>query len=224
MQTIKRILLVKVALLGLIIAYFVLSIILDGVFSRPTQVDLADYFRPGDKFSSKFEGFDQTVLGVKDGWVHTRLEVAPFAAGPPEHAHQQFTETFTVKRGTLSILINGEKRVLKAGETISIPPMTAHKPFNETNETVVVESDDEKTLPIEFAYHLTQMYGFMDRYPDGPPLVPMLLQLSVYGDDFDSKIVGPPIAAQRLISNAIAPTARLIGYSNYYEEYKPKRN
>jgi len=221
MQTIKRILLAKVVLLGIVVTYFVFSIYLDSIFIRPAKVDLTNYFQAGDKFGSKFEGFDQTVLGIKDGWVHTRLEVAPLAAGPPEHAHQHFTETFTVKKGTLSILINGEKRTLQVGETMSIPPMTAHKPFNETNETVVVESEDEKTLPIEFAYHLTQMYGFMDRYPDGPPLPQMLMQLSVYGDGFDSLVAGPPASIQRTTGVLLAPTARLTGFSDYYEEYRP---
>lgn len=221
MITIKRVVFGSMAL---VTAYFAFSIYLDSVFLRPQKVDLDNYFRPGDKLVSRFEGFDQTILGVKDGWLHTRLEVMPNAAGPPEHAHVHFTETFTVKKGKLSILINGEKRILNEGETISIPPMTAHKPFNETDEVVVVESDDEKTLPVEFGYHLSQMYGFMDMHPNGPSMPQMLMQLSVYGDDFDSVIAGPPVGIQRTMRTLIAPTARLLGYSSYYEEFKPKRN
>ena len=221
MNTIKRILLGSIAL---VLAYFAFSIYLDSVFIRPQKVVLDDYFRPGDKLVSRFEGFDQTVLGVKDGWLHTRLEVMPNASGPPEHASVHFTETFTVKKGKLSILINGEKRVLKEGETISISPMTMHKPFNETGETVIIESDDTKTLPVEFGYHLSQMYGFMDMHPSGPSMPQMLMQLSVYGDDFDSIIAGPPVGIQRAMRTLIAPTARLFGYSSYYEEFKPKRS
>lgn len=222
MKTIKRILMIKAVLLGIAVTYLAFSIYLDSIFIRSTNVDLTTYFHPGDKFGSKFEGFDQTVLGIKDGWVRTRLEVAPFAGGPPEHAHKHFTETFTVKKGTLSIMLNGEKRTLREGESISIPPMTSHKPFNETGETVIVESDDEKTLPIEFAYHLTQIYGFMDRFPDGPPLPHMLMQLSVFGDRFDSVIAGPPVSAQRAMQVLIAPTARLAGYRDHYDEYRPR--
>ncbi len=220
MNTIKRTILGGITLL---LAYFAFSIYLDSIFIRPQNVDLENYFHPGDKLVSRFEGFDQTVLGVRDGWLHTRLEVMPNAAGPPEHAHLHFTENFTVKTGKLSILINGEKRVLSEGETISIPPMTMHKPFNETGETVIIESDDAKTLPIEFGYHLSQMYGFMDTHPNGPSMPQMLMQLSVYGDDFDSVIAGPPVGIQRAMRTIIAPTARLFGYSNYYEEFKPKR-
>ncbi|MEK7856275.1 MAG: hypothetical protein AAB288_09305, partial [Acidobacteriota bacterium] len=113
---------------------------------------------------------------------------------------------------------------LKAGETITIPPMTRHKPFNETAEAVVVEGDDPKTLPVEFGYLLTQLYGFMDEYPDGPSTPQMLMQLSVYGSDADSWIAdGPPLIVQKAMRTLMEPTARLLGYRDFYEAYRPKR-
>ena len=171
----------------------------------------------------RFEGFDQTVLAVDGEWIHTRLEVLPNAAGPPEHFHEHFTENFTVKSGILSILVNGEKRTLRAGESVSIPPMTRHMPFNETNETVVVESSDPKTLPVKFGYFLSQLYGLMDSYENGPGTLPILMQLSVYGDDADSWLAdGPSLSVQKALRVTLEPTARLLGYRNYYEQYAPR--
>jgi hypothetical protein len=122
-------------------------------------------------------------------------------------------------------LINGEKRTLRAGETISVPPLTKHKPFNETSEPVLVENEDEKTLPVEFGYHLSQLYGFMDQYPGGPNMLRMLMQLSVYGTEADSYIAdGPSLGFQKSMRVLMAPTARLLGYRNYYEEYRPRHN
>lgn len=207
---------------GFIAAYLLSGIFLDRYVWVAPKPELSNYFRPGDKLVSRFEGFEQTVLSVNDGWLHTRLEVAPYAPGPPEHFHEAFTETFTVKSGTMSILVNGEKLTLRAGETISVPPMTKHKPFNETGETVIIESEDERTLPVEFGYTLTQLYGFMDRYPDGPSVPQMLMQLSVYGDLADSYLAdGPPLTVQKGLRVVMAPTARLMGYSNRYPEYRP---
>lgn len=207
-----------------VIGYLVFGLVLVWILKPTAKRDLSNYFRPGDRLVSRFEGFDQTVLSIKDGWLHTRLEAKPHAVGPPEHFHEAFTETFTVKSGTLSILVNGEKRTLKVGETITIPPMTRHKPFNETDETVVVESDDPKTLPVEFGYLLTQLYGFMDEYPNGPSVPQMLMQLSVYGSDVDSWIAdGPPLVVQKGMRTLMEPTARMMGYKDHYEEYKPKR-
>src|SRR5688572_4785435 len=205
-------------------AYLIVGIGASRIIFPPPPIDYNSYFQPGDKLASPFEGFDQTVLAVNGDWMHTRLEVRPNSPGPPEHFHEEFTENFTVKSGKLSILVNGEKRTLTAGESISIPPMTTHKPFNETNETVIVESDDPKTLPVKFGYFLSQMYGFMDSHENGPSVPQMLMQLSVYGDDADSWIAnGPPLAVQKALRVAMEPTARLMGYSNYYEHYRPRR-
>ena len=204
-------------------AYLLIGIAINTAFPETTP-DLNGYFKPGDKLVSRFEGFDQTVLAVDGEWLHTRLEVAPGAAGPPEHLHEHFAETFTVKSGTLSILVDGEKRTLKAGETITIPPMTRHKPFNETNETVIVEGNDPKTIPVKFAYILSQLYGFMDTYPEGPSVPAMVMQLSTYGNEADSWLAdGPPLGVQKAMRVALAPTARLMGYSNYYEQFGPIR-
>lgn len=202
--------------------YLVVGIVVDRYVLPVAKPDLTNYFRPGDKLVSRFEGFEQTVLTVNDGYLHTSLEAKPHAVGPPEHFHENFGETFTVKSGTLSVLINGEKRTLKAGETITVPPMTRHKPFNETGESVIVESDDPRTLPVEFGFILTQLYGFMDQFPNGPSTPQMLMQFSVYGDDADSWIAdGPPLGVQKAMRVLMAPTARLLGYKYYYEEYRP---
>jgi len=219
----RKILKIFLAIFAVFAGYLIGGIVVDRYILPASKPDLANYFRPGDKLLSKYEGFDQTVLAVNDGWLHTRLEVAPNAAGPPEHFHEAFEEIFTVKTCTLGILVNGEKRTLKAGETISIPPMTRHKPFNETNEVVVVEREDPKTLPVQFGFILSQLYGFMDQYPDGPSVPQMLMQLSVYGSDADSWLAdGPPLWVQKAMRVLMAPTARLIGYKNYYPEYRPR--
>ncbi len=218
----KRILKIVLVPIAAVAIYLLVGIAINAAF--PSEMpDLAGYFKPGDRLYSRFEGFDQTVISVDGEWLKTRLEVAPMAGGPPEHFHEHFAETFTVKSGTMSILVDGEKKTLNAGESITIPPMTRHKPFNETNETVIVESDDPKTIPVKFAYILSQLYGFMDTYPEGPSVPAMIMQLSTYGDEADSWLAdGPPLGVQKAMRVALAPTARLMGYSNYYEQFGPK--
>ncbi len=219
----RLVLKVVLSIAAAVTVYLLVGIAINTAFpaSRP---ELAGYFKPGDRLVSRFEGFDQTVLAVDGEWLHTRLEVAPMAGGPPEHFHEHFAETFTVRSGTLSILVDGEKRTLKAGETITIPPMTRHKPFNETNETVIVEGDDTKTIPVKFAYILSQLYGFMDTYPDGPSVPAMVMQLSTYSREADSWLAdGPPLGVPKAMRVVLAPTARLMGYSNHYEQFGPRR-
>lgn len=215
----KRILLWAVAVVA---GYFVFGIILHNFVFPQAKPDYANYFKAGDKFQSKSEGFNQTILAVNDGWVHLSLEVKPKASGPPVHIHENFDETFTVKEGELSLLVNGEKRTLKAGETFTIPRGTPHKPFNETDQSVVVESrDNVKTMPAEFAYHLSQIYPLVDSLGENPSNLKMIMQFSVYGNEMDSWLAdAPPIKLQKAMRHLLAPTARLAGYKNYYEEYR----
>ncbi len=214
-------LLKKIALLttSIIAAYFVSGTILSRIVFPSPEVDLVNYSRPGDQFVSRVEGFQQTVLAVNQNHIHTRLEILPHAAGPPEHIHEAFEERFTVREGEVNILVNGEKKTLKPGETVTIPPMTPHKPFNETDRTAVIQSDqDLDSLPVQFGYFLSQMYPIMDR--EGGNL-DLIMQLSVFGNEMDSWLVGPPIIFQKTMRILLEPTARLLGYKKYYPEFRP---
>lgn len=220
-QKIKRILLAKLAIM---VGYFAVGIILHYYIFPEKKPDLSNYFQAGDVLHSTSEGFDQTIISVKDRWVHSSLKVQPRAPGPPEHIHTNLVEVFAVKEGTLSILVNGEKKTVKAGESITIPVGTPHRPFNETDLPVIVESDEsEKDITVEFAYHLSQLYGVVDGMGGNPSAFSMIMQLSAYGNEMDAYLAdGPPIPVQKAMRFLFAPTARLFGYKKYYEEYRMK--
>src|SRR5689334_17103940 len=71
----------------IVVGYFTVSIIFYHYLFPPKKPDLVNYFKPGDKFHSQSEGFDQTVLWQKDGWVRVSLTIQPKGFGPPEHIH-----------------------------------------------------------------------------------------------------------------------------------------
>jgi mannose-6-phosphate isomerase-like protein (cupin superfamily) len=218
-QKIKRILLWT--MLGAA-GYFIVGIVFSHYLFPPKKPDYNSYFKPGDRFHSDWEGFEQTILAEKDGWIHGSLKIRPKASGPPVHLHTSFDETFVVKTGVLSVLVNGEKKTVRAGEQLTVRAGTPHKPFNETDFPIVVEdAGSDKTMPVEFAYHLSQLYGFINDSGEHPGDLPMLLQMSVYGDDMDAWLAdAPPVSVQRAMRFLIAPTARLLGYKNYYEQYR----
>lgn len=220
-QKIKQIFLWTISI---IIGYFVIGIILHNYIFPEKKPDLAHYFKPGDKFHSQAEGFEQTVHGQKDGWVRLSLTIQPKGEGPPEHFHTGMDEIFIVKEGVLSILVNGEKKILQKGESLTIPRGTPHKPFNETDHPVIVAGvEDVKSLPVEFAYHLSQFYPFVDSLGENPSTFALIMQLSVYGSEMDAWLVdGPPLAVQKAMRFWLAPTARWLGYKSHYEEYRIK--
>lgn len=55
-----------------------------------------------------------------------QIETPAHTPGPPPHVHQKYTEFFLVTEGEVEFLLNGERKVLKAGASVDIPPGSAH--------------------------------------------------------------------------------------------------
>lgn len=174
--------------------------------------DPATFPRVGDVLESRVEGFSQRVLAIEDGWVHGELTLTPGAAGPPPHYHVGFAETFRVLQGELHLDVDGETRILRAGEQYRVEPGIVHRPHNPTGQPVVVGGG--AVIPLTFAACLVQVYDFMETHGDGPG---MLLELSVAGDHCDTHLPMPRWAETALYA-AVAPAARLLGHRGYYPE------
>jgi len=58
----------------------------------------------------------------------------PPGGGPPPHRHD-FEESFTVLAGAIEATFRGEKSVVQAGETLSIPANAPHSFTNASNES-----------------------------------------------------------------------------------------
>lgn len=197
----------------LLLSYFLITGILFNHISKPVLPDFNRYFTPNRVFVSKAEGLKMEIKKYENGWVYSRAELQAFAAGPPEHFHEHFDETFMVEKGTASFIVNGEKIVLQAGESITISKGVPHKPFNETAEILILNdvSNQHPSIPATFAYGLTNIYSAVDKI--GNPKSPLnLLALVAQGNEFDTWAVGIPLSVQKMLRWVLGPTARLLGY------------
>ncbi len=77
---------------------------------------------------------------------------------------------------------NGEKKLLKAGESFTVSRGVYHKFFNETDKEVIASAEVSEG----FAFMLTQLYGVANDNPEIFASPKLLLQLSAWGSDFDS--------------------------------------
>lgn len=194
---------------GFVLLYFVGGgILLNHVFP-PKPIDYSSYFEKQQQFASKEEGMQLSIKKLDAEKVFLKVSLEPYASGPPEHIHQDFDEFFAVEKGTLSLLINGEKRTLKAGESILIPKGTPHKPFNETDQMIILNDSSETlpTMPSHFAYGLSQLYPVMDQYGTQSPKV--FLKLASLGLKFDTWMPNPPIFVQKSMRWLLSPTVRI---------------
>ena len=66
------------------------------------------------------------------------LEVTygPGGSAPPAHLHPVQDEHFEVLEGELHTKVEGDERVLRAGDTLSIPRGTVHQMWNPTDSRV----------------------------------------------------------------------------------------
>ncbi len=212
-------------ILILALAYVFIGALLDRVIFAEAEPGPHYYPREGHVFVSKTEGFRQTILKREGGLAWLELVLEPHAPGPPEHIHTSFVENFIVAEGTLSLLVNGEKKLLRAGESLKVTPGTRHKPFNETDARVVVKGPltPEYAIPDRFTVFLTQAYGYFDESESNGRAPKALLQMSRFSPNYDVWLAGPPVALQKVLYFIIGPTARLFGYRRQYEKYVPKR-
>lgn len=214
-----------IRLLAVTAAYVIGGALLDSVVLPEEEPGPEFYPPPGYQFFSKSEGFRQTVLKRENGLFWVELELEPHAAGPPEHVHTSFAEHFAVTEGTLSVLFRGQTRILRAGETLLVPPGTPHKPSNETGARVVVRGplEPEYAMPELFSVFLAQAYGFFDESPSNNQPPKALLQMSRFSPKYDSWLADIPVSAQKTLYFFIRPTARLLGYRTHDEAYAPRR-
>lgn len=80
----------------------------------------------------------QTLRVLASGPEVLELESTWSTGGkpPPTHWHPRQRERFEVLAGELTVVVGGDPaRVLRAGDTIEIPPRTAHRMWNAGSET-----------------------------------------------------------------------------------------
>jgi quercetin dioxygenase-like cupin family protein len=203
----------KIVLIGLAV-YLVGGWLLHAVFFPEKEPEYALFFQANPTFKSKMEGMSITISEVTGDECRFSVVMLPHAKGPVPHRHENFEEIFYVKKGQLTIEIDGLKKQVNEGEMVKVPANTIHRPFNETDSMIVLEHPQMK-MPCRFAYSLSRLYSFWDKSPGNsrPPAV--LFKLAVLGNLFDSwpSENGPPMPVLKILKVVLAPTARLLGYS-----------
>jgi quercetin dioxygenase-like cupin family protein len=65
------------------------------------------------------------------------LELAPGTKGPPTHTHDEGDETIEVQAGEIMFRVNGENKLLRAGESLTLTPRDPHTFWNPSATTAV---------------------------------------------------------------------------------------
>lgn len=223
----KPFIIIVIVLISIVCIYFIA-----GYFSKVRSgndklPELSGYFKPGDVFRSNEEGLTQKVIKQSDGQVYCEVILDPHAVGPPKHIHTGFDETFNTGKHGLYIISGNDTLHLKPFESYTISKGIAHKFYNPTGDTLSF-TNSGSGFPVEFAFGLVQMYGYMDKNPSKKRSTgQILLQFSLFSQYFDSlKAEGdPPPVIQKVLFFFLRPLARLKGLKSWYPEFNIiKRN
>jgi quercetin dioxygenase-like cupin family protein len=133
-----------------------------------------------------------------------------------EHMHPALVERFSVEDGELTVLLDGRKSVLGAGEQAEIQPGVWHDWWNEGDSTATVRV--EITPGERFVHLIETLFGLAREGHVTKRGMPHPLQLALLATEFSDIIVfrKPPTAVQRPLFGILAPLARRRGYRATY--------
>ena len=151
-----------------------------------------------------------------EGRVVADLTALPGARVAGEHLHPALHERFSVRSGELTMLRDGQRSVLRAGEEAHIEPGVWHDWWNEGDVDAIVRV--EITPGERFAHMIETLFGLAREGHVNKRGMPDPLQLALFATEFSDVAVfrKPPAAVQRVLFGALAPIARRRGYRATY--------
>ena len=151
-----------------------------------------------------------------EGRLVVDLTALPGARVVGEHLHPAQVESFSVQEGELTMLRDGRKSVLRAGQGAKIEPGVWHDWWNEGDVAAIVHV--EITPGERFVHMAETLFGLAREGHVNKRGMPHPLQLALFATEFSDVIVfrKPPAAVQRVLFGILAPLARRRGYRATY--------
>jgi quercetin dioxygenase-like cupin family protein len=137
-----------------------------------------------------------------------------------EHFHPHQQERFTITAGEAHFTLNGEHRVVAAGETLVVPVGVRHSEANPGPAEI------RGIVELRPALRSRQMHeafaglaGEGRTTPRGAPRNPLQLGATVWRFRRESRVTSPPLAVQNIVLPALATLAKVFGVRSYREKW-----
>ncbi len=165
-----------------------------------------------------FHEFLETARDTNGQRVTLKATIKSKGKLVPDHFHVFQEETYEVISGQLTILLNGQTKILSAGEKITLPKNVPHNHFN--NENSAVTYIHRVTPALDFDFLIENLVGLAadGKSKNGKYGLMQELVILKYLDS-KSYLAGIPIGIQKILMNTIGPIGRLLGYRAIYKKY-----
>jgi len=170
----------------------------------------------GDVLENPVTGERFTVLAVPrddEDWGRAEILLPPGAKGPPRHLHQRTQERVSVLEGVLTVSLGGrrDRRELRQGETLELPPGVPHRFWNPGDAPVRLVGEARPGAQLGVALErLCQLAQEGKVTRRGAPKDP--LEVALLFEQSEMYLTGIPLAVQRPLQRWLAGLARRRGY------------
>jgi len=149
-----------------------------------------------------------TKKSLETGGEISRVEIDLEAGqgGPPAHIHPGQREIYAVDAGELVVTIDGESRVITAGESIEVPTGSAHGFANRSDRLVRFSAEHLPALRFEEYIRLVHR-TFEGKKATLPVILRVVRIESSYGD-----IIMAPPGMPRMLGKIMSGVGRLVGF------------
>ncbi|MEJ0106777.1 MAG: cupin domain-containing protein [Bacteroidota bacterium] len=163
--------------------------------------------------------FLQTAKDTNGEYLEMETTYHSNSTEPPLHYHPSQSEDFNVLSGELTVKINGEKRILKQGDTLHINPNESHAMWNTSGNKAVVHWKVQPAMNTENLFETIN--GLIKDGKTNSKGMPGILQLSLTVSKFSPvfRLAKPSYIIQKILFSIIKPFALLFGYRPVYKKY-----
>jgi|SRR5271166_2693060 len=138
----------------------------------------------------------------------------------PEHVHPHQEERFIIATGEGHFVVDGEERVVGAGETIVVPAGVRHSEANLGSvEIVGVVELRPALLARQFHETFAGLAADGKTTSRGAPRNPLQLGATLWYFRHDSRVTSPPTWAQSIILPPLSALAKLFRMRPYYARW-----
>jgi quercetin dioxygenase-like cupin family protein len=150
------------------------------------------------------------------------LSLAPRGRVPSGHAHPSQEERFMVLEGSMRFRVAGRRVAVGPGETVTVPPDTAHHFANAGPGTARLAVETRPALAMEGMLRTAAALA-QEQHAAGRRL-PSLVDLALFMNEFEREVRAPylPRRLVRLVMRTIASLARLGGFDARYRRLRDR--
>jgi len=138
---------------------------------------------------------------------------------PIAHYHPCQQEDFKVLSGQLTVRVNGQLKLLQAGDRLHIAPNTVHAMWNSSDEKTMVNWQVRPAINSE--HFLETLAGLAADNKTDENGKPGILQVALTANNFSDvfRMAKPAYTLQKVVFKLLSPFAYMAGYKPVYKEY-----